>query len=46
MRSLHQQLADAFSAYVRAIDGVERNRLGALIDALAARVLSQPKGTS
>jgi len=47
--SLHQQLAELWSKYVRAVDGVERNRLGTQLDALAPLVLKAPaegKGAS
>lgn len=36
--SLHAQLAELFGRYVRAADGVERNQLGAQLDALAPLV--------
>jgi hypothetical protein len=39
---LHRQLAELFSRYVRAVDGVERNLLGAQLDALAPLVLTHP----
>jgi len=44
--SLHAQLAELWSQYVRARDGVERNRIGAQLDALAPLVLKVPKGSS
>lgn len=41
--SLDRELADTFSKYVRAVDGVERQQLGARLDALAPLVLNQPR---
>lgn len=37
--SLHRQLAELWSQYVRALDAVERNRIGERLDALARLVL-------
>lgn len=39
--SLDRELADTFSKYVRAVDGVERQQLGARLDVLAAQVLTK-----
>lgn len=37
---LDRQLAELFGKYVRAIDGIERQQLGALLDALAPKVFT------
>lgn len=42
--SLHQQLADLFSRYVRCTDGVERQQLGARLDRLAPLVVVRTPG--